>query len=87
MQAARVDIVSNFRGGNPDVDRVEPESVECLKANGADVNQVQLLQIYEHLWQEVLGPVLEVEFKDQFECYLSTLNPTQPHDCCSTATS
>ncbi|CAF0789214.1 unnamed protein product [Adineta steineri] len=79
LQGARIGVVLNFRGGNPDVDRVHDESVECLKTNGAQMVPIQLPQIYECLWQEVLEPVLEAEFKDQFERYLSTLGPKQPH--------
>jgi amidase len=79
LQGARLGMVSNFRGGNPDVDRIQDESVECLKTNGTQVIQVQLPQIYERLWEEVLEPVLEAEFKDQFERYLTTLDPKQPH--------
>lgn len=79
LQGARLGIVNNFRGGNSDVDRIQEESVERLKTNGAQIIQVQLPVIYEHLWKEVLEPMLATEFKDQFEHYLSTLNKLQPH--------
>jgi amidase len=77
--AARLGVVISFRGGNSNVDRVRDESVECLKTNETQVIPVQLLQVYECLWQEVLKPALEAEFKHQFERYLSPLDPKQPH--------
>jgi amidase len=78
LKGLRLGVVSNFRGANAEVDDVERAARARLVAQGAVLVPVMLPGRFEHLWNLVLGPVGQAEFKPQFERYLSTLPATQP---------
>jgi amidase len=78
LKGARLGVITNFRGGNPEVDGIEQTTLNYLEAQGAVVVPVTLPKEFETLWDTVLDPVGEAEFKPQFERYLQTLAPTQP---------
>ena len=79
LQHARVGVVSNFRGGNPEVDQTEQRALATLQAAGATLVPIELPRAFEELWESVLGPVGQAEFKPQFERYLGMLSAAQPH--------
>ncbi|MFK0092349.1 amidase family protein [Pseudomonas sp. NPDC090592] len=73
-----IGVVTNFKGGNPEVDNVFQVAQETLEKRGAKVVAVTLPKAFETLWGDVLGPVGESEFKPQFERYLASLDSHQP---------
>jgi amidase len=79
LQGKTIGVVSNFKGGNPQVDEVFLNAQETLRKRGAHVVAIDLPKGFENLWSDVLGPVGDSEFKPQFERYLSTLDSNQPH--------
>jgi amidase len=78
LKGMRLGVITNFRGGNSAVDGIEQTTLINLEAQGAVVVPVTLPKEFETLWDTVLDPVGEAEFKPQFERYLQTLAPTQP---------
>lgn len=78
LKDVRVGVITNFRGANAEVDRGEQTILKELEAQGAALVPVTLPKEFEGLWDLVLGPVGEAEFKTQFERYLGTLPATQP---------
>jgi amidase len=78
LRGARLGVVSNFRGGNEEVDAAEQAALATLSAQGADLIAVTLPDEYEHLWPLVMRPVSEAEFKPQIERYLRTMPAPAP---------
>jgi len=77
LKGVRLGVVSNFRGGNPEVDAREQAALGTLSAQGAILESLRLPESMEQLWQQVLAPVSEAEFKAQFERYLRSLPAMQ----------
>lgn len=78
LTGARLGVITNFRGANPEVDELEQSALQLLRARGAVLVPVRLPKEFENLWSAVLAPVSEAEFKAQFERYLRTLPAAQP---------
>jgi amidase len=78
LQGARLGVISNFRGANPEVDAVEQAVLTRLAAQGAVLVPITLPKEFEGLWDLVLKPVGEAEFKPQFERYLRSLPIDRP---------
>jgi amidase len=78
LQGARFGVVINFRGANAEVDGVEQSALHELKSQGAVLVPISLPEEFETLWQSVLGPVGEAEFKPQFERYLKAFPSAHP---------
>ncbi len=70
LKGARLGVLTNFRGGNPEVDGTEAGVRDRLTSQGAVLVPVTLPKRYEDLWSLVLGPVGEAEFKPEFNRYL-----------------
>jgi amidase len=79
LKGVRLGVITNFRGANAEVDGVEQNALKLLEARGAVLVPVVLAKEFENLWNTVLRPVRQGEFKPQFERYLQTLPATQPH--------
>ena len=80
LRGVRLGVVTNFRGGNPEVDALEQSALRALESQGAVLESLRLPESMEQLWEQVLAPVSEAEFKPQFERYLRSLpaTPAQP---------
>ena len=78
LRGVRLGVVTNFRGGNPEVDAAEQAALAVLAAQGAILETLRLPESVQQLWGSVLAPVSEAEFKPQFERYLRSLPPMQP---------
>ena len=78
LEGVRLGVISNFRGANAEVDQVVEQALHKLRSQGAILVPITLPQEFENLWDSVLGPVGEGEFKPQFERYLGTLPDSQP---------
>jgi amidase len=79
IKGARLGVITNFRGANAEVDAVEQAALKQLEAQGAVLVPVMLPKELEDLWNTLLRPVRDGEFKPQFERYLQTLPAAQPH--------
>ncbi len=78
LAGLRLGLISNFRGGNDEIDRLEQRLLQRLRQHGAVLVPLQLPGEFEHLWESVLAPVSEAEFKPQFERYLASLSHGGP---------
>jgi amidase len=78
FEGVRLGVIGNFRGANPEVDRVEAAALREVESQGAELVAVTLPREFEMLWESIMAPVGEAEFKPQFERYLQTLAPGQP---------
>jgi amidase len=78
FDGVRLGVIANFRGANPEVDRLESAALKDVESQGAELVPVTLPKEFEMLWVSILAPVGEAEFKPQFERYLETLGPGQP---------
>lgn len=78
LKGKTIGVITNFKGGNPEVDEVFQAAQETLRKRGAHVVAIELAKGFETLWNDVLGPVGDGEFKPQFERYLATLDAGQP---------
>lgn len=78
LRGAKLGVISNFRGGNAEVDSLEKTVLKRLESEGAILIPVSLPKQFERLWELVLSPVVEAEFKPQFERYLKSLSGDEP---------
>lgn len=78
LQGVRLGVVGNFRGGNDEVDGAEQDVLKTLNDQGAVLIPVTLPDVFEHLWNSVMGPVGQAELRPQLERYLQTLPAGQP---------
>jgi amidase len=78
LRGARLGVVGNFRGANAEIDAAEQGMLETLRAQGAVLVPISLPDTYEHLWNLVMSPVGQAEFRPQFERYLRTLPAGRP---------
>jgi len=77
LRGVRLGVVSNFRAGNEEIDRIERSALRALERQGAVLVPITLPPPFETLWSSVLEPVGEAEFKPQFERYLASLPATR----------
>ncbi len=79
LRGARLGVIVNFRGANAEMDAAEQSALAKLAGQGAVLVPITLPKEFETLWENVLGPVGEAEFKAPFERYLRRLPQGQPH--------
>lgn len=72
LEGARMGLITDFLGGNPEVDAQTMMAAEQLEALGATVVEVDLPEALENPWS-YMGPSWDNEFKPQIEAYLATL--------------
>jgi amidase len=65
-------VLTGFFGGNAEVDSSVKAAIGKLKSQGATAVPVDLGAQYSTLWNDVLGPVGDMEFSSEFAKYLST---------------
>ncbi|WP_106476146.1 amidase [Phytohalomonas tamaricis] len=73
LDKARIGVVTNFSAANADVKRVMRQAVKRLRDQGADVERVTLPQYCGTLWDSIIAPVQNAEFKPGIERYLAKL--------------
>ena len=78
LKGVRLGVIGNFRGANSEVDAAERSALKVLETQGAVLVPIRLPGEFANLWNLVLGPLCEAEFKPQFERYLHTLSGAQP---------
>ncbi|MEM6838020.1 MAG: amidase family protein, partial [Cyanobacteria bacterium P01_C01_bin.120] len=72
LDGARIGLVTDFLGGNAEVDALTDSAVAQLEALGATVVMIDLPESVENTWS-YMGPAWDNEFKPQIEAYLATL--------------
>ncbi|WP_204139133.1 amidase family protein [Halomicronema sp. CCY15110] len=72
LDGARIGLITDFLGGNAEVDALTKLAVDQLEAQGATVVTVDLPASLENPWS-YMGPAWDNEFKPQIEAYLATL--------------
>ncbi len=77
LAGARVGLITDFMGGNPEVDALMEAAIAEMEALGATVVRVDLPESLESPWS-LLGPAWDNEFEPQIETYLSTLPDNYP---------
>jgi amidase len=71
ITGSRVGVLTGFFGGNAQVDSSVNAAISKLKSQGATAVPVDLGAQYSTLWNDVLGPVGDIEFSSEFAKYLS----------------
>jgi amidase len=72
LKGARLGVLRSFFGGNEEVDKAVNDAIDRMSGQGATVVPVDLGDEYKSLWNDILGPVGDMEFASEFETYLST---------------
>lgn len=80
LEGKRIGIISNFDGGNSDVDKVRDHAVALIKNHGAIIEEIKLPEIFNDLWSPVLGHLGLAEFRPQMNAYLSALPSGSPQN-------
>ncbi|MEL6262371.1 MAG: amidase family protein [Cyanobacteria bacterium J06626_6] len=77
LAGARIGLITDFLGGNPEVDSLTQSVIATMESLGATVVMVDLPESLESTWS-LLSPAWENEFKPQIEAYLATLSDEYP---------
>lgn len=78
LAGATVGVTVDFFGGNAEVDTAVKRAVNRMRELGTNVVQVPLPAWMSRLRDSVIGPLHDLEFKPDFEDYLSTFPPGSP---------
>lgn len=77
LTGARIGLVTDFLGGNPEVDALTAAAIVAMEVQGATIVEIDLPESLESPWS-LLAPPWDNEFKPQIEAYLSTLPEGYP---------
>ncbi|MEM6591332.1 MAG: amidase family protein [Cyanobacteria bacterium P01_C01_bin.73] len=77
LAGRRIGLITDFIGGNPEVDALTEAAIASMEAQSAMVVPIDLPEFLESTWS-FLSPAWENEFKPQIEAYLSTLPEGYP---------
>lgn len=77
LNGSRIGLITDFLGGNTEVDALTAMAVDQLEAQGATVIEIDLPKVLENPWS-YMGPAWDNEFKPQIEAYLATLPEPLP---------
>jgi amidase len=72
LDGARIGLMTDFMGGNPEVDALTEDAIAQLEALGATVIRLDVPESLESPWGYI-APAWDNEFRPQIEQYLSTL--------------
>jgi amidase len=78
LKGARIGLVRDFSGADPDVDWIVEASVAAMKRAGATVIDVRYPKWFVDTANGLIGVVVPPEFKVQIADYLKTLGPKYP---------
>jgi amidase len=82
LKGARIGVVQDFFGGDPEIDALARASVAKMEALGAQIVEVRLdadfLDRYVQNFFEHLTKILMYRFRESWEVYLATLGPDVP---------
>jgi amidase len=80
LKGARLGVARDYRGGNREVDAAFEQAVKTLKAQGAETLDIKLPAELMNAWDGMLARVVETEFRDQIDAYLTNTEGGMPHD-------
>lgn len=72
IKGSRIGVLTGFFGGNKQVDASVHAAIAKLTSQGATAVPVDLGAQYATLWNDVLGPVGDMEFSSEFDAYLAS---------------
>ncbi len=72
LDGARIGVVRDFAGGNPEVDAAFAAAIATLEELGATVVEIELPEDLRSPWG-IMSPAVTAEFRGQIEAYLGTL--------------
>ena len=82
LKGAKLGVVRNFFGGDPEIDALANAAIDKMKALGASVVEIKLdkefLDAYLDEGGRTIRKVSDYRFKQDWEKYLSTLKPNLP---------
>jgi amidase len=78
LQGARLGVVGNFFGGNPEIDQLIQAAITALGSLGATVEPVTLTTDFLAERTRISNLIFDSEFEPQIEAYLATLGNTYP---------
>ncbi|WP_054954848.1 amidase family protein [Paenibacillus dakarensis] len=78
LETARIGVATDFFGDNEEIDAITNQAIITMLHKGTTVVPVSFSEQTKYLWTPVLGPVGDMEFKSQFEKYLSTVPGNGP---------
>jgi amidase len=67
---ARIGVLRDFTGANPEVDAAFDRALAVLRKQGATLEDIPLPKFIREAWSTMMGRVVDTEFRDQIEAYL-----------------
>jgi len=74
LSGARIGVVRDFTGANPEVDAAFYRALAVLRSKGAILEEITLPRFIREAWSSMMGRVVDTEFRDQIETYLEVSN-------------
>jgi amidase len=71
LQGARLGVVRDYTGANPEVDAVFDRALAAMRAQGAKLVEFSVPRFVREAWSSMMGRVVDTEFRDQIEGYLT----------------
>lgn len=71
LNGARIGVVRDFTGGNPEVDAAFERALAVMRGRGAAASEFTLPRFVREAWSSMMGHVVDTEFRDQIEAYLA----------------
>jgi amidase len=71
LDGARVGVVRDYTGANAEVDAAFEKALAVLRGAGAEVVEVTVPRFVREAWSSMMGRVVDNEFRDQIEGYLT----------------
>lgn len=72
LEGARIGVLRDFTGGNPEVDAAFDAALADLRAQGAVLSDVVVPKFIREAWSTMMGRVVDTEFRDQIEAYFDS---------------
>ena len=80
LKETRIGIARDEKGGNSEVDAAMERAIAKLRELGAKTVDVTYHRPLREAWSEMMGIIIDTEFRDQFEAYLKTTPKGVPKD-------
>ena len=80
LKGTRIGIARDEKGGNPEVDAAMERAIAKLRELGAKTVDVTYHKPLRDAWSEMMGTIIDTEFRDQFEAYLQTTSKDVPKE-------
>jgi amidase len=71
LDGARLGVVRDYTGANPEVDAAFDRALALMRGQGATLVEVGMPKFVREAWSSMMGRVVDTEFRDQIEAYLA----------------